>query len=129
MYEIDGSEKSGSGTILRLSVAVAAITGRSLHIYNIRTNRPKPGLKPQHLEAVITAGKLCNAEMKGAELNSKELWFVPKKNKGGNFSSIVGTAGSIPALIMTVIPICIFSTNPVSLHIFKGGTDVSFLQQ
>jgi len=56
MMEIDGSQKSGSGTILRLSIALAAITKRPLHITNIRQNRPQPGLKPQHLEAVLTAG-------------------------------------------------------------------------
>ncbi|MFZ0965006.1 MAG: RNA 3'-terminal phosphate cyclase, partial [Candidatus Bathyarchaeia archaeon] len=52
MIEIDGSQKSGSGTILRLSIALAAILGQPLHIYNIRQNRPQPGLRPQHLEAV-----------------------------------------------------------------------------
>ncbi|MEM4243533.1 MAG: RNA 3'-terminal phosphate cyclase, partial [Candidatus Bathyarchaeia archaeon] len=39
MIEIDGSEKSGSGTILRLAVALAAATKQPLHIYNIRKNR------------------------------------------------------------------------------------------
>lgn len=125
MFEIDGSKKSGSGTILRLSVAISAITGKPLHISNIRDNRPKPGLKPQHLEAVLTAGKLCNAKIKGVELNSKEIWFTPKKNKGGKFSSTIGTAGSITALIMTILPICAFSTNSVTIQITKGGTDVS----
>ncbi|MEM2987742.1 MAG: RNA 3'-terminal phosphate cyclase, partial [Candidatus Bathyarchaeia archaeon] len=40
MIEIDGSQKSGSGTILRLSVALASILRQPLHIYNIRQNRP-----------------------------------------------------------------------------------------
>ena len=79
MIKIDGSQKSGSGTILRLSVALAAILGEPLHIYNIRQNRPQPGLRPQHLEAVLTAAKLCDAKLQGAELNSQELWFIPKK--------------------------------------------------
>jgi RNA 3'-terminal phosphate cyclase (ATP) len=125
LFEIDGSKKSGSGTILRLSIAISAITGKPLHIFNIRDNRPRPGLKPQHLESVLIAGKLCNAKMKGAELNSKELWFTPKKNIGGNFSSAIGTAGSITALIMTILPICAFSTNSATINITKGGTDVS----
>jgi RNA 3'-phosphate cyclase len=124
LFEIDGSKKSGSGTILRLSLAISAITEKPLHIFNIRNNRAKPGLKPQHLEAVITAGKLCNAKIRGAEINSSELWFTPKKNKGGVIFSSIGTAGSISALIMTVLPICIFSKNPVRLCINKGGTDV-----
>lgn len=126
MFEIDGSKKSGSGTILRLSVALSAITKEPLHIFNIRNNRSKPGLRPQHLEAVITAGKLCNAEISGAKINSKELWFTPKKNKGGNVSSIIGTAGSISALILTVLPICVFANNPARLHITNGGTDVPY---
>ena len=125
MIEIDGSQKSGSGTILRLSVALASILGESLHIYNIRQNRPQPGLRPQHLEAVLTAAKLCEADVKGAVLNSRELWFKPKAVKGGVFEAEIGTAGSIPMLIMAVLPICIFAENSVHLRISKGGTDVS----
>ncbi|MDI6805345.1 MAG: RNA 3'-terminal phosphate cyclase [Candidatus Bathyarchaeia archaeon] len=125
MIEIDGSQKSGSGTILRLSVALAAILGENLHIYNIRQRRPQPGLRPQHLEAVLTAAKLCDAEVEGAELNSRELWFKPKMVKGGRVDAEIGTAGSIPMLLMTVMPICAFAKNTVQLHVSKGGTDVS----
>ncbi|MBX5327814.1 MAG: RNA 3'-terminal phosphate cyclase [Candidatus Bathyarchaeota archaeon] len=125
MIEIDGSQKSGSGTILRLSVALAAILGQPLHIYNIRQNRPQPGLRPQHLEAVLTAARLCDAELKGAELNSRELWFNPKKVKGGKIEAEIGTAGSIPMLLLTVFPICAFAEKTVHLHVTKGGTDVS----
>jgi len=125
LIEIDGSQKSGSGTILRLSVALASILGKPLHIYNIRQNRPQPGLRPQHLEAVLTAAKLCEAKIEGAVLNSRELWFTPRGIKGGRFEAEIGTAGSIPMLIMTVLPICIFAENAVQLHISRGGTDVS----
>ena len=125
MFEIDGSQKSGSGTILRLSVALATITGQPLHICNIRQNRPQPGLKPQHLEAVLTAAKLCNAEVKGATLNSRELWFTPREVRSGNFEAEIGTAGSISVLLMTALPICVFAKDTVRLRVAKGGTDVS----
>lgn len=124
MIEIDGSQKGGSGTILRLAVALAAITREPLHIYNIRQNRPQPGLKPQHLEAVLTAARLCTAEIEGAKVDSRELWFKPGKVKGGMFEAEIGTAGSIPMLLMTVLPICAYAENPVDLHVSKGGTDV-----
>lgn len=123
MFEVDGSQKSGSGTILRLSVALAAITGEELHIYNIRQKRQQPGLKPQHLEAVLTAAKLCSAETRGAVLRSKELWFTPHEIKGGNYEAEIGTAGSIPMLLLTVLPMCSRAKEPVRLHISKGGTD------
>jgi RNA 3'-terminal phosphate cyclase (ATP) len=125
LIEIDGGQKSGSGTILRLSIALASILGEPLHIFNIRQNRPQPGLRPQHLEAVLTAAKLCNADVKGAVLGSRELWFTPKRVRGGKFEAEIGTAGSIPMLIMTILPICLFADNAVNLHISKGGTDVS----
>ncbi|MGB9727858.1 MAG: RNA 3'-terminal phosphate cyclase [Nitrososphaeria archaeon] len=124
MIEVDGSEKSGSGTILRLSIALASILNEELHIYNIRKKRENPGLRPQHLEAVLTAAKLVNAEVKGAYLGSKELWFKPNTIRGGNFESEIGTAGSIPMLFMTVLPICIFSKEKVNLTVKRGGTDV-----
>jgi RNA 3'-terminal phosphate cyclase (ATP) len=123
LFEIDGSQKSGSGTILRLSVALAAITGQPLHICNIRHNRPQPGLKPQHLEAVLTAAKLCKAQLEGATLGSRELWFKPQQITGGTFQAEIGTAGNIPMLLMTILPICIYAKTPVQLQVCKGGTD------
>lgn len=125
MIEVDGSQKSGSGTILRLSIALAAVLGQPLHIYNIRQNRPQPGLKPQHLEAVLTAARLCEAELSGAKIDSRELWFEPKEVKGGKIEAEIGTAGSISMLLMTVMPICAFAERAVELHVSKGGTDVS----
>jgi len=124
VLEIDGSQKSGSGTILRLSVALASIVNQPLHIFNIRQKRPQPGLRPQHLEAVLTAAKLCNAEMKGATLGSRELWFTPNRIEGGEIHAEIGTAGSIPMLLLTVLPLCAFAETPVHLHVTKGGTDV-----
>lgn len=125
MFEIDGSLKSGSGTILRLAVAFAAISGEKVHVFNIRQNRPQPGLKPQHLEAVLTAAKLCDAEIKGATLNSRELWFTPREIKGGNFEARIGTAGNIPMLLLAILPICAVSKDTVQIHVTKGGTDTS----
>lgn len=123
MIEIDGSQKSGSGTILRLSIAVAAILKQPLHITNIRQNRPQPGLKHQHLESVLTAAKLCNAEVKGATLGSRELWFTPREINGGHIEAVIETAGSIPMLFLSTLPICLFAKAHVEVHVAKGGTD------
>jgi RNA 3'-phosphate cyclase len=74
---------------------------------------------------VLTTAKLCNAEIKGATLSSRELWFKPQEVKGGNVDAEIGTAGSITSLLMTALPICIFAKTSVRLHVKKGGTDVS----
>jgi len=126
MIEVNGQEKSGSGTILRLAVAFSSIIGEELHIYNIRRRRGNPGLRPQHLEAVLTAAKICNAELKGATLNSTELWYLPGKIRSGRITASIGTAGSIPMLLMTILPICAHSKGQIVIDISKGGTDVRY---
>ncbi len=125
MLEIDGSQKSGSGTILRLAVAMAAIKGEPVHIFKIRQNRPKPGLQPQHLEGVVTAAKLSSADLKGATLGSSEVWFFPREIRGGEITAEIGTAGNIPMLLMAVLPICLYAKEPLKLRVTKGGTDTS----
>jgi RNA 3'-terminal phosphate cyclase (ATP) len=126
MLEIDGSQKSGSGTILRLSIALAGILGEPLHIFNIRYRRKQPGLRPQHLESVNTAAKLCNAETEGAKLGSYELWFKPKRIISGNVKAKIGTAGSISMLFLTVLPICAYAKGEIEVHVVNGGTDVRY---
>lgn len=124
MLEVDGSQKSGSGTILRLSIALAGVLNEPLHIYNIRQKRSQPGLRPQHLEAVLTAARLCDAEIDGATLGSRELRFNPRHIIGGKIRAEIGTAGSIPMLLLTVLPLCAFAKRAVHIHIVRGGTDV-----
>jgi RNA 3'-terminal phosphate cyclase (ATP) len=125
MFEVDGSQKSGSGTLLRLAVALSAIQQQPLHITNIRQNRPQPGLKHQHLEAVLTAAKLCNANVEGVKLGSRELYFTPRQIRGGAVEATIETAGSIPMLMLAVLPICLYAEAPVRLHVAKGGTDTT----
>ncbi len=124
MLEVNGEEKSGSGTILRLAVAFSTILGEELHIYNIRKRRARPGLRPQHLEAVLTAAKICDAKVEGAILDSTELWYSPGKIRSGRIRASIGTAGSIPMLLMTTLPICAHSDGRIVLDISQGGTDV-----
>jgi RNA 3'-terminal phosphate cyclase (ATP) len=124
LIEIDGNKKSGSGTILRLSISLASILGEELHIYNIRKRRRLPGLRPQHLQSVLMAAKLCNAKIKGAVLGSEELWFKPSEIVGGEIQTYIGTAGSIPMLLMTLLPICAFAKQRTRIHVDKGGTTV-----
>ncbi|UCD96213.1 MAG: RNA 3'-terminal phosphate cyclase [Candidatus Bathyarchaeota archaeon] len=125
MLEIDGSRKSGSGTILRVSIALATVQGKPLHIFNIREKRPQPGLKPQHAEAVLVAAKICGGRVKGATVGSRELWFYPGEIVGGSVYATIGTAGSIPMLLVTILPICSVAKNRVHLTVARGGTDVA----
>src|SRR5437879_3134971 len=93
--EIDGSLGEGGGQILRTSVSLAAITGRTVRIANIRARRSKPGLQPQHLTAVRAAAALCGAQLRGADIGSQYLQFTPGPLATEEaFDFDVGTAGA-----------------------------------
>ncbi|RLE53899.1 MAG: RNA 3'-phosphate cyclase [Candidatus Methanomethylicota archaeon] len=124
MLVVDGSIGSGSGTVLRLAVATAAILGEELRLFNIRAKRKPPGLRPQHLKSVLTAAKICDGHVEAASIGSRELYFKPGRIKGGRYEVEIGTAGSIPMLFLTVLPICALAEKPVEVHVRKGGTDV-----
>ena len=120
MIEIDG--KMGYGQVLRTSIALSALTGKPIKIFNIRVNRPNPGLAPQHLTSVKVAAEFCNAEVKGLKLGSLEVEFIPKEIELPAKKRIdIGTAGSIGLLLQTLIPILLFGNREVELEI-KGGT-------
>lgn len=118
---IDGSKGEGGGQMLRSSLTLAIVTGKAFKITNIRANRKKPGLMRQHLTAVGAAAEICGARVTGAKLGSKELIFIPRKPKGGDYHFAIGTAGSTTLVAQTVIPALMLVEEPSTLTI-EGGT-------
>ncbi|NHJ40757.1 MAG: RNA 3'-terminal phosphate cyclase [Asgard group archaeon] len=123
MVTIDGSVLEGGGSIVRNSVALAAVYQKPIEIINIRAKRSKPGLRNQHMFVIKAIGKMCNAELKGAYVGSDYIKFIPGKIIGGEFKVDVQTAGSLTLLLQALIPVAIHAPNPVKL-LLKGGADV-----
>ena len=122
---IDGSKGEGGGQMFRTSLAFSAITGKPVTIQNIRANRPKPGLARQHLTGLNLISKICQAEVKGAELGSTCVEFLPNEIKHGQYSIDVGTAGSITLVLQTILP-ALASVKGQSEIELIGGTDVKW---
>ena len=121
MIEIDGSQGEGGGQIIRSSLALSAVTGKSFHLTNIRAGRKKPGLKRQHVTCVKAAAEICSATVDGAELNANEFTFDPGAIRGGEFHFQVGTAGSTSLVAQTVLPALMLADEP-SVVTLQGGT-------
>lgn len=126
--EIDGAYGEGGGQILRTALALSLRTGRPFHLSNVRQNRDKPGLRPQHLMAVQAAAQLVGAEARGAHVGSRDLHFAPPPSlqsggrvSGGSFRFDIGTAGSASLVLQTVLPALLCADGPSQVTIV-GGT-------
>jgi len=121
---IDGSQGEGGGQILRTSLALSALTGKELEIFNVRAGRSKPGLRPQHLQAVKAAAAICRAEVSGADIGSQTIRFVPGRVRAGDYRLDIGTAGSTSLVLHTVyLPLALSAEGPSRVTI-TGGTHV-----
>lgn len=119
MIEIDGS---AGGQVLRSSVALSALLGKPIKVVNVRSQRDQPGLKEQHLAAVMAVASACGAEVSGGEVGSRTVGFVPGEISRGRVRVRIGSSGSIGLVMQALLPVYIVSGKASSIEINGGGT-------
>lgn len=121
MLVLDGSQGEGGGQILRSALTLSLLTGTPFRIDNVRAGRPRPGLMRQHLTAVEAAAAIGQAEVSGAAVGARSLFFRPGRVRGGEHRFSVGTAGSATLVLQTVLPALLTAAEPSTL-LLEGGT-------
>lgn len=125
MIEIDGSYGEGGGQLLRMAVALAALSHTPVTVTKIRAGRPNPGLAPQHVTAVRAVAELASAEVEGLDLGSSRIAFRPGDLVGGEHTFEVGTAGSVALVLQACLPVAFAAKASTHLRVV-GGTDVKW---
>jgi len=125
MTFIDGSMGEGGGQVLRTALSLSAILGKEIDIRNIRANRPKPGLQPQHFVCVNSLMEITGASVEGNVIGSTKLTFAPGKVQGGKYSFDIGTAGSVCLVSQCLLPVLSYADKKSTVTL-RGGTDVPF---
>ena len=120
MVHIDGSQRSGSGTIVRFATVLAVAHGRPVHVFNARVRRPKPGLRPQHLTTVRALAEVCDGTVTGAAVDSREFVLTPGRLRGGRFEWDIGTAGSATMLALGILPVACLAPSALTARITGG---------
>ncbi len=133
MLIIDGSTGEGGGQILRSALTISTIVKKPLKIINIRTKRNNPGLRHQHVTAINILSKIFNIDVENVEVGSEWINIIFDKHNKKKDSDLnkdilnidIGTAGSIPLLLQTLVPTIAISKKDITLQL-TGGTDVKF---
>jgi len=123
--KIDGSYGEGGGQILRSALAFSMVEQQEIKVYDIRANRPNPGLSHQHLMAIKAASDICGARTEGVKKGSTEIVFEPGEVEGGVYNFDIGTAGSVTLLLQALIPPAFLADEQMILKV-RGGTDVKW---
>jgi RNA 3'-terminal phosphate cyclase (ATP) len=111
VIQIDGSTKSGSGTLVRFAAALCSLLGEPLHMFRIRAKREKPGLRHQHLSALRACCFLSSGRLEGDEPDSEEVFYYPGNAiRGGDFAWDIGTAGSATMMAFTLVPLALYAS-------------------
>ncbi|KAJ3741977.1 RNA 3'-terminal phosphate cyclase domain-containing protein [Lentinula detonsa] len=130
---INGSVLEGGGQILRNSVTLSALSGKAIHIHQIRNGRKPPGLKNQHRTGLQLAAEIASAKLTGATNGSTEIEFTPGALKTpGDFVADSVTAGSTTLLLQIALPLLLFASQPSktpSRLTLKGGTNATHAPQ
>ena len=125
MLEIDGSMGEGGGAIIRLGASLSFLYNQPIRIYNIRSNRPKPGLRLQHLLGLKTLTDLTKSDLSQSKIGSKEIIFIPSVDFYNKYLEVnINTAASLGLLLQPIQIAALglkYSEN-IKLNLYGGGT-------
>jgi RNA 3'-phosphate cyclase len=122
IISIDGSFMEGGGQILRTATAMSILTKKPVRIYNIRSKRPQPGLRTQHLRGIEAVADMCKGRLEGAKLGSKEIWFYPASLQQKEINISLETAASVGLVLQSLLTAALKIKEKLVLNIEGGAT-------
>ncbi|MCE7742039.1 MAG: RNA 3'-terminal phosphate cyclase [Candidatus Heimdallarchaeota archaeon] len=118
--ELDCSMGEGGGSVVRVSVALAAGQNNDIKLFNIRANRTKPGLRAQHIEAISAIKQFSGMTSQDLQVGKSQLALTKENNENDVAYVNIGTAGSI-GLVAQAVMFYSFSQKRDLELIIKGG--------
>lgn len=125
LLKIDGSMGEGGGAIIRLGASYSCLYNQPIKILNIRSNRPKPGLRLQHLLGLKSLTDLTQSYLSETQVGTEELTFIPSGMINDKSLTInIKTAASLGLLLqpIQIAALGLKRSNKISLGLNGGGT-------
>lgn len=109
--------------MVRTSVALATLTGKTTRLTRIRENRPTNGLSKQHITAVDAVARMTGSTVTGNTLGSSELLIEPGHEQNTDIKLDIGSAGSISLVMQATMLAARNYKVPFRIEL-TGGTNV-----
>lgn len=131
MLRLDGRTGEGGGQLVRNAVVLAALTGQSLRVFNVRGNRRfGGGLKAQHMAAIDWIAAATHATVEGVYVGSHAIEFKPKHtllphdtSPGKPIELRAATpAASTSLMLQAVLPYVLFARPAVTARVPESAT-------
>ncbi|CAI4211071.1 unnamed protein product [Parascedosporium putredinis] len=132
---LDGRTGEGGGQLVRIAVALSAVTGQPIRIINVRGNRTSGrrvgkrgamqvtggGLKNQHVAAIKFLAEVTDAEVEGLVVGSKTLTFIPNVGPTAllrrNFKVVPESSGASAMLaFQAILPFLLYAGDERLAH-------------
>ncbi|KAF2155407.1 EPT/RTPC-like protein [Myriangium duriaei CBS 260.36] len=133
--ELDGRTGEGGGQLVRIAVALAAVTTQPIRITHIRGKRGTGirggGLKAQHVASIDWLAQATDAAVTGLAVGSDTLEFRPRLRPSQLATRRIKIAADTAAastllVLQAVLPYLLFAAgDPIELELC-GGTNVSW---
>ncbi|KAF6803275.1 RNA 3 -terminal phosphate cyclase [Colletotrichum musicola] len=135
---MDGRTGEGGGQLVRVAIALAAVTTRPVRITHVRGNRPSRsggkggespqkadafflilGLKAQHVTAIRWLAEATEADVEGLEVGSETLTFAPRippsaaletKSRWVKIAADSGAASTL-LILQAVLPFLLYAAD------------------
>jgi RNA 3'-terminal phosphate cyclase (ATP) len=120
--QLDGSILEGGGQLLRVAIALSAVTNKPIQVDKIRLRREKPGLRNQHLSAIKAIAELVDGKVTGLDVGSQSITFDPGPIVSKDFRVDIGTAGSTTLVLQALLPGLCFAPHATRVTL-SGGTN------
>lgn len=128
--DVDGSMLEAGGQVLRVTSALGLLR-RRVAVSKIRSGRPTPGLRPQHVASMQLVAAIGGSRLEGCHVGSCEVAMVAMERdraaRRDRYEANATTAGAMSLMVQAAVPalVVVGAVEACTRLALRGGSNVA----